>query len=61
MILAEYTPIIELLSLDEAYLDVTENLQRIATATEIARLIRARQTVTMKVKFADFRVFRVDS
>ena len=41
-ILAEYTPIIEPLSLDEAYLDVTENLQGIATATEIARLIRAK-------------------
>jgi DNA polymerase-4 len=39
-ILAEHTPIIEPLSLDEAYLDVTENLQAIATATEIARLIR---------------------
>ena len=39
-ILAEHTPIIEPLSLDEAYLDVTENLQGIATATEIARLIR---------------------
>ena len=41
-ILAEHTPIIEPLSLDEAYLDVTENLQGIATATEIARLIRAK-------------------
>ena len=41
-ILAEHTPIIEPLSLDEAYLDVTENLQGIATATEIAQLIRAK-------------------
>ena len=41
-IFAEYTPIIEPLSLDEAYLDVTENLQGIATATEIARLIKAK-------------------
>src|SRR5882672_10941786 len=35
-ILAEHTPIVEPLSLDEAYLDVTENLQGIASATEIA-------------------------
>jgi DNA polymerase IV len=41
-ILAEYTPIIEPLSLDEAYLDVTENLKRIRSATEIAEEIRER-------------------
>src|SRR6201996_3142875 len=41
-IFAEHTPLIEPLSLDEAYLDVTENLQGIVTATEIASLIRAR-------------------
>jgi DNA polymerase IV len=41
-IFAEHTPLIEPLSLDEAYLDVTENLQGIATATEIAERIRAR-------------------
>ena len=41
-IFAEHTPLIEPLSLDEAYLDVTENLQNIATATEIATLIRAK-------------------
>ncbi len=41
-IFAEHTAIIEPLSLDEAYLDVTENLQNIATATEIAEAIRAR-------------------
>ena len=41
-IFAEHTPLIEPLSLDEAYLDVTENLQNIASATEIARLIRAK-------------------
>ncbi len=40
-IFAAHTPVIEPLSLDEAYLDVTENLQGIATATEIARAIRA--------------------
>lgn len=41
-IFAEHTPIIEPLSLDEAYLDVTENLQGIASATAIAEAIRAR-------------------
>ena len=41
-IFAEYTPIIEPLSLDEAYLDVTENLQGIASATRIAMEIRAK-------------------
>jgi DNA polymerase-4 len=41
-ILAEHTPVIEPLSLDEAYLDVTENLQGIASATEIAERIRAK-------------------
>lgn len=41
-IFAEHTPLIEPLSLDEAYLDVTENLQGIASATEIAQAIRAR-------------------
>ena len=41
-IFAEHTPSIEPLSLDEAYLDVTENLQRIPIATEIALEIRRR-------------------
>jgi DNA polymerase-4 len=41
-VFAEYTPIIEPLSLDEAYLDVTENLKGIASATKIAEEIRAR-------------------
>lgn len=41
-IFAEHTPVIEPLSLDEVYLDVTENLQNIASATEIASAIRAR-------------------
>src|SRR5499427_453863 len=40
-IFAEHTAVIEPLSLDEAYLDVTENLQGIASATEIAERIRA--------------------
>ncbi|HXY89434.1 MAG TPA: DNA polymerase IV, partial [Xanthobacteraceae bacterium] len=38
----EYTPLVEPLSLDEAYLDVTENLKGIASATAIAEEIRAR-------------------
>src|SRR5271156_4120631 len=41
-IFAAYTPIIEPLSLDEAYLDVTENLEGISSATQIAEEIRAR-------------------
>src|SRR5438876_6835927 len=41
-IFAEHTAIIEPLSLDEAYLDVTENLQGIESATEIARRIKAK-------------------
>ena len=41
-IFAEYTPLIEPLSLDEAYLDVTENLQGIASATQIAEEIRTK-------------------
>jgi DNA polymerase IV len=41
-IFLEYTPLVEPLSLDEAYLDVTENLKGIATATEIAQEIKVR-------------------
>src|SRR5438034_9924887 len=41
-IFAEYTPIIEPLSLDEAYLDVSENLKGIISATQIAAEIRAK-------------------
>src|SRR6201985_26176 len=41
-IVAAHTEIIELLSLDEAYLDVTENIQGIPVATEIATMIRAK-------------------
>jgi DNA polymerase-4 len=41
-IFAEYTLTIEPLSLDEAYLDVTENLKGIISATRIAEVIRAR-------------------
>jgi DNA polymerase-4 len=39
-IFARYTPIIEPLSLDEAYLDVTEDRLGIGSATRIAELIR---------------------
>lgn len=38
----EYTDLVEPLSLDEAYLDVTENKKGITTATKIAREIRER-------------------
>lgn len=41
-IFAEHTDLIEPLSLDEAYLDVTDNKHSLPIATEIARLIRAR-------------------
>src|SRR5262249_8282539 len=41
-ILAEHTSIIEPLSLDEAYLDVTETSKGIASATEIAAQIKAK-------------------
>src|ERR687897_206913 len=38
----EYTPLVEPLSLDEAYLDVTENLKGILYATQVAREVRTR-------------------
>jgi DNA polymerase-4 len=41
-IFAEYTTIIEPLSLDEAYLDVTSNLRGIASTTRTAEEIRAK-------------------
>ena len=41
-IFAAYTPLVEPLSLDEAYLDVTHNLKAMSSATEIAEEIRAR-------------------
>jgi DNA polymerase-4 len=41
-IFAEYTAVIEPLSLDEAYLDVTENFKGMEIATEIAAEIRAK-------------------
>lgn len=41
-IFLEYTSLVEPLSLDEAYLDVTENLKGMATATEIAQEIKMR-------------------
>lgn len=40
-IFKKYTSLIEPLSLDEAYLDVTENLQNIPSATEVAMRIQA--------------------
>jgi DNA polymerase IV len=41
-IFKDYTPLVEPLSLDEAYLDVTDNLRGIPTAWETAKEIRAR-------------------
>src|SRR5690242_6657526 len=41
-IFAEYTPLVEPLSLDEAYLDVTFNSKQMPSATLIAQEIRAR-------------------
>ena len=41
-IFADYTPLVEPLSLDEAYLDVTDDLKGIGIATSIAEEIRAR-------------------
>ena len=41
-IFADYTPLVEPLQLDEAYLDVTEDLKGIGIATRIAEEIRAR-------------------
>jgi DNA polymerase-4 len=40
-IFREFTDLVEPLSLDEAFLDVTENRKGIASATKIAQLIRA--------------------
>lgn len=41
-IFADYTPLIEPLALDEAYLDVTEDLRGLGSARAIAQEIRAR-------------------
>lgn len=41
-IFKEFTPLVEPLALDEAYLDVTEDLKGIGSATRIAEMIRAR-------------------
>lgn len=41
-IFADYTPLVEPLSLDEAYLDVTDHLWPGQTATQVAREIRSR-------------------
>lgn len=41
-IFLEYTPLVEPLSLDEAYLDVTDNLRGLPSATDTASEIRAR-------------------
>jgi DNA polymerase-4 len=41
-IFGDYTPLVEPLSLDEAYLDVTDNLRGLPSATATAQEIRAR-------------------
>ncbi|HKX79801.1 MAG TPA: DNA polymerase IV [Novosphingobium sp.] len=41
-IFRDYTPLVEPLSLDEAYLDVTEDIRGVGSATRIAREIRRR-------------------
>lgn len=41
-IFRDYTPLVEPLAMDEAYLDVTQDLKGIGSATRIAELIRAR-------------------
>jgi DNA polymerase-4 len=41
-IFEEHTALVEPVALDEAYLDVTENLKGLSSATEVARDIRAR-------------------
>ncbi len=48
-IFAEYTPLIEPLSLDEAYLDVTENLKNMRSATLIAKEIKAQIFATTQL------------
>ena len=40
-VFAHYTPLIEPLSLDEAYLDVTDHLNGLPSATDVARRIKA--------------------
>ena len=47
----QHTPIIQPLSLDEAYLDVTENLKAISSATQIAEEIRARICAETELSF----------
>jgi DNA polymerase-4 len=41
-IFQRHTDLIEPLSLDEAYLDVTENKMQLSTATRVAKMIRER-------------------
>ncbi len=48
-IFAEYTDLVEPLSLDEAYLDVTQNKKGIASATQIAKEIREKIELTTQL------------
>jgi len=71
-IFAEHTPVIEPVSLDEAYLDVTENLQNIRLARDVALAIRARSVLDRMLKamnrgepvrtnfYADFKMTDID-
>ena len=57
-IFAAYTPIIEPLSLDEAYLDVTENLKEIVSATQIAETIACPARPDSQVSWCGKHLFR---
>src|SRR5690606_41382394 len=57
----EYTDLVEPLSLDEAYLDVTENKKGIATATRIAREIRQRIWEETQLSASDRKSTRLNS
>jgi hypothetical protein len=57
-IFAEHTPIIEPLSLDEAYLDVTENLRNIPLARDVALAIRAKIKEVTGLNASETKLYR---